>query len=845
MKTALRLALAACLLWPAAFVPAAQEADDIVINPELRLESDRVDKKVVFSLREAAQWQSQARAFEREGKSDKAFDAWREAFARYESLWRDFLGPEVSGSGEPLARSTTVSSNWRRDEWPIYIETWVPLPDYINSQLRAPDWPRQFRDRLAMRQGGPGNELLKTALEQGSTRLLRRCARYCQFSAAGAKAMRLLAELSLERGDSLLAARWLFELGLSHPDEFRRDPSLWLLTIRAYRECDSRYYLDKMLRDLERVAKDATVDVEGRKVNVAAYAQELAQAPAPAERNELRPAGWRTMSGDNTRNRVAPPVASLGEMIDLGAADGVQGFQLSEQTANPNERERYGYGNAPSKTLQLVFPAVHHSGLYVHQLSVDNQQSPRPEQMLGFMHGAEQRPVPMTIKAGAAYPKPKDDGRYRYRYYYDRQSRDRWRVLASTVGRLNWAVEPRESDVLFAVLGEGNPSSDDNAVRTGNQIQAFDLGTEGKHLVTLPNEKVENAEDWRFLQRVVFNGAPLVRDNKLYVTGTFARRGSTEAWAFCFDVTPRGDNAAGEGKLQWKTMLCARKTASAMWGGDDTNADGVEVSSFAEQGGMLYVSTHLGAAAGLDRDSGELCWVAKYERPNLPDLAWQGNSPIAAGGMVVLAPDDSRFAFVLDGISGVLNFEHPKRGRGAAAEFQYALGVVDNRLIIQGKRKLYSVALTSYRPGGKGKEAQWASLNYESVAFGTAVAGRGVIAGSRVLVPLQDGVAFFDVHTGKLTTKAPYPSGVNLGEETFTLTVFCRGEAIKDAEGAIQGYRPATVTDPKTGAVYSVEHLTNGESLTLPSGAKATVVKETFVALTSSKWLYLFKASDK
>ena len=41
-----------------------------------------------------------------------------------------------------------------------------------------------------------------------------------------------------------------------------------------------------------------------------------------------------------------------------------------------------------------------------------------------------------------------------------------------------------------------------------------------------------------------------------------------------------------------------------------------------------------------------------------------------------------------------------------------------------------------------------------------------------------------------------------------------------------------------------VEHLPNGSDFTFPSGAKAKVVKETFVVLASSSWVYLFTAKD-
>jgi hypothetical protein len=829
----------------------AQESDEIVSNPDVQLSPSRVDRSINFSLREAANWERQARELTRKGEAEKAVDAWREAFARYEAMWRDELSPDKPTEKEPLACAITFPPGKDRDLSPQYIENWITLPDYINGRMRQPDWPRQFKDRMSLRQSGPGQEMLSRALANNDMKLMRRVARYYQFSPSGIRALRTLAEVALERGDSLLAQRWLFELGEAHPDEYRRDPYLWVQLVRACRESDTRFYLAKALADFERNARDATVDVGGVKVNALKYAKELAEQPVPGDRRELGSTGWRTLQGESGRNRVAPPVESIGEMLDFAPAEGVQGFQLTtgSQTDSREDEYRY-YGPQPKQVSHLNFPTIHSSGIYIHQLAAKANNTVRSEQLLFFGHGSETRAQPMTIKAGLEYPQPKEQNNgYRY-YYMARESRPRNRVLASTIGRLTWAVEPKEHDVLFAILGEGNPSTSDDALRSGNQIQAFDLTDEGKLLVTLPNEKIESPDDWKVLQNIVFNGAPLIHNNKLYVSGTRAQRGSTESWVFCFDVTPRGDFSRGEGKLQWKTMICAKKSQGSM-GWEELPAEAIEVSSLAEQGGMLYVSTNMGACAGLDRDTGELCWAAKYERPSprsTSELGWTGNAPVAFGGLVVIAPDDSRFAFVLDGLWGKKNFEHPMHGRGAPGEFNYVLGVVDNALIIQGRRKLYSVSLTSFRRGGvKHNAADWGSLNWETEnKFDATPFGRGVIAGDKILVPLKGSVALYDVVTGKLDTRIPLPDTIEFEKEPYTLSVYCRGEAIKDQDGAVRGYRPVTVTDSATGSVYSVEHLRNGDTFTLPgSGKTETVKKETFVVMASSKWLYAFAASDK
>jgi hypothetical protein len=167
------------------------------------------------------------------------------------------------------------------------------------------------------------------------------------------------------------------------------------------------------------------------------------------------------------------------------------------------------------------------------------------------------------------------------------------------------------------------------------------------------------------------------------------------------------------------------------------------------------------------------------------------------------------------------------------------LGVTGNRLIVQGRSRLYSVGLTEFA-GGSSK-ADWAGLHFQAeYAPGDEPRGRGLIAGGSVLVPFSDYVGVYDVQTGKLKTKIKL-DGAKSEQIPVTLTVYCRGEAYKDPDGLTR-YHPCTLTDPATGNVFSVDHLANGETFTFPSGSSATVKKETFLIVASAQWVYVFKA---
>ncbi|MCA9587546.1 MAG: hypothetical protein KC657_19605, partial [Myxococcales bacterium] len=613
--------------------------------------------------------------------------------------------------------------------------------------------------------------------------------------------------------------------------------------VRACRDAGMSYRLGSTLRWLDRNGFSADVDVGGRTVKSLDYIHELANETAPITRPELTSPGWRTLQGGNNRNSVAPPVVKVNEMLDLGPGEGVQGLQLVEKIPGLEQNPDQYSGEEPP-ALPAVFPTTHESGFFVHRVATSDAEN---EKLMWFRHGREANPTPLEVPKNLRYS-PRQQQPNRWGWGRGGPVRPRYRVLASSIGRLRWELDNRESDVLFAVMGTGSPSREKGGDPTGNQIQGFDLGADAALRVTLPNRKIEEkGGDWEFLKDTVFSGAPLIRNNKLYIAGAYTAKDSYEVWMCCFDVTPKGDPSTGEGKLVWRTQLCAKKLQSMPWGGWGGNEPVTlpEISSVAEQGGMLYCCTHAGAIAGVDRTTGELCWVARYGRyiGGMLD-GWFTNAPIAASGFVVAAPYDHRLALVLDAVTGGHMAEYPNRGRGAIGEYEHVLGVMDNRLIIQGRSKLYSVGLTSFRAGGT-READWGSLHFEAeYATGDKPQGRGVIAGDRVLVPFTQAsspyVAIYDVSSGKLFTKVKL-EGLKAGSLMTTLTVYCRGEAYKDPDGLTR-YRPCTLTDPKTGNVYNVEHLKNGETFKFPSGETSTVKKETFLVVASAQWVYVYKA---
>jgi hypothetical protein len=530
-------------------------------------------------------------------------------------------------------------------------------------------------------------------------------------------------------------------------------------------------------------------------------------------------------------------------MVDLDGADGVQGIRIAATIPGAEVQNDPYNRSEERKSLPAVFPTVHEAGFFVHKIDDNIKGTEGPdEKLLWFRHGREASPVTLEVPSSLRYGRPSNtDARRGWWSGNQTPERDRYRIMSSTISRVSWELDNRESDLLFAVMGPGFPSREKGSMPTGNQIQGWDLTDDAKLRVTLPNPKVENEEDKAFLQHVIFKGAPLVRDNRLYIAGAVTEKDSVEIWMFCFDVTPKGDVAAGEGKLQWRVHLCSQRQQNPYpWGGSPITVP--EISSPSEQGGMIYVSTHAGATAAVDRATGELCWISKYGRVAIAAGGWFCGPPIATGGLLVTTPYDYNLALVLDAVWGTLTMEYPLFGKGPREDYLYVLGVVDNRMIIQGRSRIYSVGLTDFRKGGV-RQADMGKLNYQSAAFGNnSPIGRGVIAGDRVLIPFKDRIAFYGVTSGKLLT-SPSLSGVEFEKAPFTMTVYCRGEAYKDDQGIVR-HKPVTVTDPDTGNVYNAEHLRNGQEFKFPSGKTVRISKETFLILTSAQWTYVFKAED-
>lgn len=286
---------------------------------------------------------------------------------------------------------------------------------------------------------------------------------------------------------------------------------------------------------------------------------------------------------------------------------------------------------------------------------------------------------------------------------------------------------------LYARLGSpvtGRLKSETKAVRSS--LVCLDLArAEGKLVWKIDSQTI--GIGWEF------EGAPLVRDGRLYVA--FRRRlGETQIHVACFD--------AESAKLQWTTRV---GTAVAV-GEDEKNHVGGLLLTLA--GDRLFLSTDLGAIASLDARDGGVEWAVTYEtlpaerRNELDDPRKRGLTPcLFHEGTLYAAPADAcGSVMALDAETGELHWKRPLRGGvrhllGVVREgrLRKQAGTDDRRLIVAGDR------LWGLDPADG--SVRW-TVGFENPAgFGF---GRGTIAGDRVYWPLRKEVVVVDAFTGTL-----------------------------------------------------------------------------------------------
>lgn len=212
---------------------------------------------------------------------------------------------------------------------------------------------------------------------------------------------------------------------------------------------------------------------------------------------------------------------------------------------------------------------------------------------------------------------------------------------------------------------------------------------------------------------------------------------------------------ARTGKPRWDSWLVSGQVEQTMFG---EQAREPLVTPVAVSDGVVYHSTSFGCVAALDADTGRPLWVTEYEQTEVKaprgyyaeirELGWQNNAPIVCDGVCVAAPLDSPSYIGLDTKTGERLWVLPRRRHANDSDLGYLVGATGEGgqgvLVVAGGTDVFGISLR----GGK--------ILWQAKLSGRPVAGRGVIVGEAVAIPVDRNQMFvFQVTTGKKLGSGP------------------------------------------------------------------------------------------
>jgi cellulose synthase operon protein C len=637
--------------------------------------------------------------------------------------------------------------------------SFLSLRNYCHLQIAR--LPAEGLAAYRRRVDGPAEKLYRDGLANRDEGVLRRVVDESFCSSWGDDALMALGELALERGNYATARRnwkqispllgaangspiWLalrdIDLNAKWSDVERRwqtrekradwlaypDTQLDLAEVRARLVLASirAGELDRAALELQvfrRLHPSATGQLGGQQENLAAALERLLSAAHewPAEPASI---DWPTFAGSHARSRIAarigpdlvlawkepvpltPPKYVRSVRLTQG---GVGGDTLPKDEPNTAVREsQRPLSCYPIVTGNVILFA---DGVGVHAADLATGQPLITAN--GLLHRNESADdkggqVPLGVAGGVAYGVPR-------------------LTLDATDG------------VVYARVGTPTTSRTQATQAAGSdRIIGLDLRREG--LLKFQSPREDGA--W------AFDGAPVSDGRRVFV----AMRHS--------DITPRAYVAcfdAATGVRQWCTPIGAADTLA---GGA---ADEITHNLLTVVENRIYLNTNIGLVAALDADSGDICWISRYDRLTGKTLTLGSAVPlhfdrdpspcVYHDGLLFVAPSDAPAIFALDADTGKMVWQ-----QNQLPDALQLLGVVGKNLIVSGER----IAALDISSG----HVEWAWP--ESDRAGIRGMGRGVVAGNEIFWPTRTEITVIDPKTGAQTrapiSLSPLVGGANL-----------------------------------------------------------------------------------
>ncbi len=523
---------------------------------------------------------------------------------------------------------------------PVTEHRFVGLREYGRLKLAhlPPEALEVYRSRI--------DPIARQWYEEGRAgrdrRLLQQVVEEAFASRFGDKALLLLGEMALERGEFASARRhWERILPVEAPPDVPRtwlnypDTDLDVATVRArlvlvsILEGSAARAADE-LEHFRRLHPEARGRLGGREVEFAPALAELLEASRrwPPERQDPY---WPTFAGSPGRNaaaRAAPEAAAVAWREPLPEA-------------------------GPKAAAALAFHPIWSAGL--------------------VFAGSHREVFGFRVADGS--PAWEGAGRAVFREELEGVV-DRFPTHSETFGAPQFTLTI-DNNRLYARLGSAVTAEplERGAVFRPGYLVCLDLRAEGR---LAWRNRLE--EGW------AFEGPPVGDGTNVFV-GT--RRS---------DVRPQAHLAAFDaetGRRRWQRFLCAA----------DTPARGLMFQAthnlVTQVGETLYYNTNLGAVAAVSAEDGRVRWLSLYPRARSGDSLnpaphWNRavNPCVHHQGTLLVAPSDSPRIFAFDAATGQMLWQSGPETEGIV----HLLGTTEQHLIAGGDR-LYWIALDGPKRG--------------------------------------------------------------------------------------------------------------------------------------------------
>ncbi len=570
-------------------------------------------------------------------------------------------------------------------------------------------------------------------LAEGNDELLERIVERALHSQYSAKALLILGDRALERGDANLARgyweRLLPPFDSESPPEgippvaYHPRPGVELSLLRARMVLaslaagDRERALRESLQFRKRHPND-TGELAGASGQLADILDREVRAAGGAV--TLDPAHSDTLGGSASRTRIMSEAVDVGAIRWLTPLSKVQVDFREARSQNPFEARFLNQGPlndrvSSSHVVLATFPLIHDQGVFfcdetsIRALALSSRGDARP--LWGdspIIHSLDPRG---PIRPGG-----------------------------QRVGLPAFSLSIADNR-LFARLGRGGPSRGAAALVEAlpSTLVCLDLAREGDLLWSVSADHfADEVGNW------VFDGAPMPFEDRLYV---LLRKSTPQPTLHIACLEP------ATGTVIWNRRLCQ---GLDLFAGDYDEQQHLLLSA---ADGRVYCATNLGAVAAVDARSGDLLWGATYNRMEFDkvrefhDRQTLGPNPcVIHDGIVFVAPTDSNSIFAFDANSGIRLWDRPLPGSA-----RQIIGVGHNRVIVAGDQLWGLVPETGAVAWSRGRDGPEAKTH-----------GRGTLAGDFVYWPRFDEILVVEAATGRvrreisLTGQHQLPGGGNL-----------------------------------------------------------------------------------